>query len=192
MNAIQKPAPLRMTRDEFLAWEGDGIHKKHELVEGVVVAMAPASFAHGILQARLAGLLMAHLDAHRPGHAAATEAGLSPSVRAELNVRVPDVLVTTGTPRAGQILAEEIVLVAEILSPSNRKNTRAALVQYRTIASVRDIVMLHSRTVQAEVSHRGPAGWPDEPTIVTSGIIRLDGIGFSCPIEAIYANTGLV
>ena len=192
MNAIQRPAPLRMTRDEFLAWEGDGIHKRHELVEGVVCAMSPASVIHGRISMRLGALLVFHLDAKRPDLSVTSEAALSPGERAELNVRIRDLIISTDVARVGQILAEDILFVAEALSPGNRKNTQEALRQYRTIPSVRDILLLHSQQVRAEISHCGPDGWPAEPTIVEpGGVARIASIGFACPIEAIYAQTSL-
>ena len=37
-----------MTTDEFLAWD-DGSDTRHELVDGMIVAMAPPTDAHGTI-----------------------------------------------------------------------------------------------------------------------------------------------
>ena len=61
MSALAKPALPRMTVAEFIAWPGDGSGLKHQLIDGEVQAMAPASTTHGRIQAALARLLGNHL-----------------------------------------------------------------------------------------------------------------------------------
>lgn len=87
----------------------------------------------------------------------------------------------------GQILTEQQVLAREILSPSNRK-----IEDYKTVPGLQEIVLVQSQTMQVEISRRGLQGWPGQPDIVQlGGMARLDSIGFSCPIVAIYAGTSL-
>jgi Uma2 family endonuclease len=64
--------PMNVT--EFLRWD-DGTDTRYELVAGFPLAMAPPVRAHGILCARLAGLIDASLRRRRPC-AAQTEAGI--------------------------------------------------------------------------------------------------------------------
>jgi len=42
---MASPAPRRMTLDEFLQWD-DGTDTRYELIEGEIVAMAPAMPDH--------------------------------------------------------------------------------------------------------------------------------------------------
>ena len=53
---MAEPAPKRWTIDEFLAWD-DGTDRRHELVGGSIVAMAPPSEAHGTIVANLTILI---------------------------------------------------------------------------------------------------------------------------------------
>jgi hypothetical protein len=64
---------------------------------------------------------------------------------------------------------------------------------YTTIPSLREIVVMHSTRVLAEVLRRGPDGnWSKETEKVgRDGTLRLDSIGFACPMAAVYARTHL-
>ena len=87
MNALAK-LPVRMTVDEFLAWEpGDG--RKWELVDGVPRAMAPAKATHSLLQSELARLIGNHLLDQGSPCRVATEAAIVPRVQSSHNMRVP-------------------------------------------------------------------------------------------------------
>src|SRR5215469_15126385 len=68
-----------MTLDEFLAWE-DGTDTRYELIGGFPVAMAPPARAHGILCARLAGMIDIVLRSRRPC-TVQSEAGIARSDR---------------------------------------------------------------------------------------------------------------
>jgi hypothetical protein len=64
---------------------------------------------------------------------------------------------------------------------------------YTTIPSVREIVVVHSTRVFAELLRRDADGnWPAEPEeIGPEGDLRLDSIAFTCPLPAVYAQTHL-
>ena len=91
-----------------------------------------------------------------------------------------------------QVLPDPIVLV-EILSPGNASDTWDNVWSYTTIPSVREIVVVHSTRIFAELLRRDAEGnWPAEPEeIDTDGTLRLDSIDFSCPLRAVYAQTHL-
>ena len=61
MSALPKPTLSRMTVAEFIDWPGDGSELKHQLIDGEIQAMAPASTTHGTIQVTLARLLGNHL-----------------------------------------------------------------------------------------------------------------------------------
>jgi Uma2 family endonuclease len=69
------------------------------------------------------------------------EAGVKPD---GYNVRVPDLAVTCEALGPDDLLLREPVVLIEILSPSNIRDTWAAVVRYMTIASVQEILVLHS------------------------------------------------
>jgi len=191
MNAHVKP-PIRMTVDEFLAWDpGDG--RKWELVDGEPRAMAPAKPTHAFLQNEMAALLRNHLLAQGSGCRSATEPGIVPGVQAGHNVLVPDLAVTC-TPgdgdEEGTISAP--VLVVEILSPSNQAETWNNVWAYTSIPTVQEVLVLHSTRIGADLLRRGPDGaWPADPSAVASGELILDSIGFRMPLADIYRTTRL-
>lgn len=191
--ATRKAPPSRMTVAEFLDWPGDGMAKHHQLVDGEVRAMAPASATHGIIQATLAYLVTRRLiEANSPCRAV-TEPAVVPRLRANSNLRVPDLGVTCSPNEAGQIVVPDPVLLVEILSPGNEADTRENVWAYASIPSVREILIVHSTRVAAELlRRRSDASWPEEPEEVGPGEkLRLDSIDLTCPLIDLYARTHL-
>lgn len=191
MTAIPKPAPpSRMTADEFLAWAGD---ERYELVDGHVRAMSPPSEAHGTIQITLGSLLRAHLRTHRPGCRVVGESAVVPRLRSDMNVRVPDLGVTCAPRMPGATAIPEPLLVVEILSPSNERDTWENVRAYATIPSVQEILLVQSTRVEAHVLRRGRDGqWPERPeTISGSEMLRLESVGFSAALTQLYLDTHL-
>jgi len=188
MSALPELPLSRMTVAEFIDWPGDGSGLKHQLVDGEPQAIAPASTTHGRIQATLAKLL----GVHRTGTECSVviERGVIPRVRAEANMRVPDLAVTcTPDDPATHALIEPILLI-EILSPSNEAETRANVWAYTTIPSVREI-LVRSTHIAAELVRRQPdGGWPaNAAAIGEDDQLILESIGFDCPLAAIYEGT---
>jgi Uma2 family endonuclease len=184
----------RMTVAEFLDWDsGDRTGARWQLRNGEPEMMAPASDPHGSIQARVTQLIGVHLDANGSSCRVVIAPGVVPSHRSEDNCLVPDIGVTCAR-QVGARLMEQPVLLIEILSPSNVSKTRANIRAYRTIATVREIVVLHSTAVAAEVLRRGPNGtWPRQPEMIDiGGALRLDSIGFAAPLRDVYRTSGLV
>jgi Uma2 family endonuclease len=186
--------PVGMTVDEFLAWEPPerADHRWH-LVDGEPVCMAPASENHGAIQAQAAYLLTAHLRATRPGCRVIVAPGVVPRVRSAINARVPDLGVTCMPPQGGHMM-EGAVMLLEILSPSNKAMTRDNVWTYATIPTVREILLLASTRIEAELLRRDAAGaWPEEPQIIRGGQeLELASIGFRALLRDFYATTSLV
>jgi Uma2 family endonuclease len=192
MSALPRPMLSRMTVAEFIAWPGDGSELKHQLIDGEIQAMAPASTTHGTIQATLARLLGNHLAG--TGCRVVIEPGVVPRVRAEFNMRVPDIAVTcTPDDPASHALIDPILLV-EVLSPTNEAETRAKVWAYATMPSVREILLVRSTQIAAELIRRGPdGGWPANPSpLGEEGRLSLESIGFECPLPAIYEGTRLI
>ena len=176
-----------MTVEEFLAWNpGDG--QAWQLVDGVPVAMAPPSPAHGTLQSRLDRQIGAHLDDLNGPCLILTTPDVVPRVRGSGNMRVPDLAVSCSPPEQGHISAP--VLLVEVLSPGNRAETWGNVWAYTTIPSVRETLIVHSAAVRADVLRRRLDGaWPDNPDIVLEGDLVLDSIAFRTPLLDLYRYT---
>jgi len=182
-----------MTVAEFLVWDsGDRSGALWQLRDGEPGKIAPASERHGVIQARLAYLLTAHLDARGGPCRVVIAPGVIPRVRSKENCLVPDIGVTCEAPANASTLAEPVVLI-EILSPSNERETRANVWAYTTIPSVSEILLLRSSDIGAELLRRQPDGaWPANPEkLGPDDALPLESIGFAEPLRSAYRNTGL-
>ena len=184
-----------MTVDEFIAWDDarGGKHPKHQLVDGEIRAMAPASTAHGTIQANLARHLGNHLDKPGARCRVVTEPAIETRIRAKLNMRVPDLGVTCAPDAATQIALPDPILLIEIMSPGNKKDTWDNVWAYTTIPSVGEIVIMQSTRIEASMLRRQADGsWPPDPeTIAVDGVLSLTSIDFLTPLAAAYAKTYL-
>ena len=193
MVALRKPTESEsMTVAGFLAWNpGDG--RLWQLVDGEPVAMAPASQTHAAIQNELGRLLANHLAERGSVCRVLATPGVVPRVGANENVRIPDLGVTCVPPSLDYMMPDPALLV-EVLSPSNVADTRANIWAYTTIPSVREILLVHSTRVGAELLRRGADGeWPEGPTTLgPNDVLALDSIeGFSTPLAALYRTTPL-
>jgi Uma2 family endonuclease len=79
-------------------------------------------------------------------------------------------------------------VVIEILSPSNQADTWNNVWAYTTIPSVREILVLHTVEVRADLLRRDENGtWPDNPlTLMLGDTVTLASIDFTATITAFY------
>jgi Uma2 family endonuclease len=182
---------LYMSVSDFLAWEsGDGL--RYELVDGEPRATAPASTIHAFLQNELGSLIRNHLREHRSGCVVLANPGVIPRLLSAHNMRVPDLGVTCSPLIPGQAAMPDPVLLIEVLSPSNQAETWSNVWAYTSIPSVKEILVLHSNRIAADLLRRSPAGdWPQEPVQITKGDLELTSIGYRVEMTDLYALTGL-
>ena len=190
MTSAATKLPVLTTVGEFLATVGES---RYELVDGIIRAMSPASAIHSRLQARLAFLIEGHLSASKSKCWVGTEPGIKPRVEANHNVRVPDLGVTCVSSTPDMQLMPDPVLLIEIISPGNVKDTRSNVWTYTTIPSVQEILVVHSTVARVELLRRGANGsWPENPEIIEAGgTIKLSSLGASFVIGDVYAGTHL-
>ena len=191
MNKADRLSEYWMTAEQFMDWPGDGTGRSYQLVDGELQAMAPPSQTHARLQARLVYYLTSHLRAQRPQCEALIGPGVRPRPDMAHNVRVPDIAVTC-SPSAARFM-DQPVFIAEILSPSNTRETRDAVRAYLAIPSLREVLVLGSEAITAEVLLRGADGdWPMEPTEFGPGdTLVLASLGFELAMSELYEGLGL-
>jgi Uma2 family endonuclease len=193
MVALRKQPPHRMTVAEFLSWDSDdpAVHA-WQLIDGEPVAMAPASDNHGSIHAELGGRLWAHLTVPGSRCRAVTEPGIVPRGRSDRNYRIPDIGITCAPPSGSQTLPDPLILI-EILSPSNETETWANVWTYLSIPTVKEVLVVNSTRVEAELLRRNPDGsWPEVPVrIGPEDALNLDSIAFSVSLAALYRTTTL-
>ena len=183
----------RMTVDDFVDWPGDGTAKRYQLVDGEPRAMAPDSATHGVIHATLTGLIANRLIETKSPFVAVTKPAVVPRLRANVNMRVPDIGVTCTPIERGQIELPDPVLLIEILSPGNESDTWENVWAYASIPSVQEILVVHSTRIGAALLRRQPdLSWPKEPDeIEPGGTLRLESIDFACLLAELYAGTHL-
>jgi Uma2 family endonuclease len=188
--ALRRKVPHRMTVDEFVAWAGDD---RWELVDGEPRAMAPASATHGIIQTNVGYTLTRHLRAANSPCRAVTEPAVVPRVRSRSNMRVPDLAVTCSPVEFGQIALPDPVLIVEILSPTNESETWENVWTYVSVPSVREVLILRSTSIAADLLRRRADGtWPEEPMRIDGdGALHLESIDLTCPLTELYIGTHL-
>ena len=181
---MAEPAVRRMTMAEFLRWD-DGTDAHYELIDGIAVAMAPAARPRGALSGNVAGAIHAALQS-RPECTVYIEAGVVPPNRAD-NFYVPDLSVSCDEPDDDEPQLRNPVLIVEILSPSTATFDRTRKISdYRLIPSVREILLLDSRRIFAEIWRRTGDGWAHKALEDPGAILTLDCIPLSISMGTLY------
>src|SRR5215469_2974000 len=172
---MSEAAIRRMTLAEFLRWE-DGTDTRYELISGVPLAMAPPARAHGMLCARLGGIIDAALCSRRPC-GAQNKAGIARPDR-NYTFFVADLAVTCRPYERGEQLVKDPILIVEILSPSTeRHDWRIKVPAYRTIDTVREILLIDSESIYAEILRREGDHWITELVQGRDAVLGLSSVG---------------
>jgi Uma2 family endonuclease len=144
----------RLTLAEFLAWEKQQ-PDRHEFYLGETYAMVGGTARHNRVILNLASRINDHLD----GTACQVFAE-NMKVQLAEGVLYPDVMVTCGKAEAGDEQAiTDPKLVIEVLSPSTKGyDKRDKFILYRTLASLREYVLIDPVKRQVEVFTLADAG----------------------------------
>jgi Uma2 family endonuclease len=175
-----------MTVAEFLNWD-DGTDTRYELVQGRVLAMAPASPNHSIIASKLVGALENGL---KRACYVGVEAG---AVRPDRDDTFYEAeIVVSCTPLTpGMTVIPEPVVIVEVLSPSTVEHDRGRKTyDYARIDSVREILLVSSEQRHVVIWRRRGAKWEVENLIGDAGL-ELEAVGVTVPMAAIYADSGV-
>jgi Uma2 family endonuclease len=186
---MAEPAIKRMTLDEFLHWE-DGTDTRYELVGGFPVAMAPPARAHGMLCARLAGIMDEAVRSRRPC-SAQTEAGIARPDRDDA-CYIADIAVSCRPYQRGEQLVSDPVLVVEVLSPgTERYDRRTKVPAYCEIASLNEILLIDSEAAYAEILRREGDRWTVELLHGRDAILYLASVELRVSMAELYEGIDL-
>ena len=180
-----------MTLAEFLTWEpGDG--RMQQLVDGEPKLMPVSRTSRAALHAEVGAVIANHLVAQGSACSVLMNVGVLSHLRRSHNLRIPALAITcTGYETEQDALADPL-LVVEILAPDNQADIWSNVWTYASIPSVREILVLNSVMVGADVLRRGADGiWPHDPETVLDGDLILQSIGFRVPLADIYRTTHL-
>jgi Uma2 family endonuclease len=179
-----------MDVDKFMAFMHTRPKGEHwDLIDGVAVMMAPASYAHQQIAINFCILLRSAFAARGIDLRAVVNVGVrSPGAR--LFQPEPDVAVIPGV--AGyELYSENFQLAAEILSPSNsRQEIDLKLDFYREAPDNLYAVVIEPRKFWVEI-YAKRRKW--EPVILehADDTIEMPEFGLHCPMADLYLDTPL-
>ena len=180
------PAPKRMTLAEFLEWD-DGTDTLYELIDGQVVAMAPARDAHGTIVMNLGLAIGPQLQ---PPCRIVGNAGITRPERTD-SFYIADLAVTCDRPADQRFFLPEPRVIVEVLSRSTAAHDRGRKgEEYWYIPSVEAILFVFSDERRVELWRREGERWVIEDYIGEAAV-RLEGLGIDLPLSAIYASVAL-
>jgi Uma2 family endonuclease len=191
MPMATQPAYKLLTVEEFLdCCPHDQRH--YQLIDGVIVAMAPPAIPHQIIAGNLTYEIGAALRANRPNCTVRSQAGIAPQGLPGRNHFETDITVTCEAGGYRGIAAEP-VLIVEIQSPSTERDDHfVKLPQYQAIPSLVEILYIESESVAATVYRRQADGWEVIEISGPAARLQLYTIGLDLPLAAVYHGvTGL-
>ena len=189
---VNAPAPLSgsMDVDEFMAFLETRPKGEHwDLIEGVAVMMAPASYAHQRIARNLCELLNSAFAARRLDLFAYFDVGVRTSGVRNFQPQ-PDVAVVPGVS-GYDLYSERFQLVAEVLSPSNtRQEIDLKLRRYREAPDNLYAMVIEPRAFLVEI-HAKSRDW--RPAILTHADdpIEMPEFGLRCAVADLYRGTPL-
>lgn len=179
--------PWQATYADYLAVEQRS-EARHELVDGVIVAMAGGSDEHNALAARLAMLLGAKLPSGWRYYSSDQRFWIPAHVRA----RYADGSVICGKPEHPahdpQATTNPVVVV-EILSPSSEGNDEGEKrIDFQTLVSLSGYMLVHQDQRRIRVYSRDAQGrWGADPAEYVDGeSVQLPGSIGPLELAALY------
>ena len=177
----------RLTLEDYLAGE-EASDVKHEYIAGEVFAMAGATEEHVTISLNMGTLLRAHVRG-TPCRVYMADMKLQVATQTSANVFYPDVFVTCSSSDAGERkLKREPTLIIEVLSESTEAYDRGAkFAHYRQLETLREYVLIDSRSRSIEVFRRCDQGWLLSP-VASDAPLVLESLEFSCDQDAVYED----
>ena len=179
-------AHTHLTPEEYLAFERKAT-TKHEYLNGQIVAMSGASFAHNFLTMNVANQLYNQLIG---GECQVAASDMRVKVTQIDSYFYPDVVVVCGEPRAEDDTFDTLlnsVLIVEILSLSTEVYDRGEKFEhYQQIASLKDYILISQDEVHVEHHCRRGSGWLRSEFRELEDVLSLISIGCELGLQDIY------
>jgi Uma2 family endonuclease len=179
--------PGKLTRVEYSRWVAAQPRGRFELMDGMVVAMAPERGAHlrakgAAYRALVDAIAAAPLDCQALPDGATVEVD-------DRTAYEPDAVVNSGAPMADDaIAAPSPVIVVEVVSPSSKSiDTQRKLVDYFRVPSIRHYLIMDTER-RVVIHHRREDGAAIATRILAAGRLVLEPPGLSLEVEALFAG----
>jgi Uma2 family endonuclease len=175
--------PMKMTPEEYLAWERTQ-PEKHAYYRGEVFAMAGASEEHNLLVFNIITILGVALR-DRPCRAYPSDMRLR--VAAASLYTYPDVMVVCGKRELDEDTLLNPQVIFEVLSPSTEAYDRGQKFHhYQTIPSFKQYVLVSQHEVHVDHFAKQPDGSWLMRSLGPGQSIDLSSVGCSLPLDDVY------
>ncbi len=179
-------AQTYLTPEEYLAFERKAT-TKHEYLNGQIVAMSGASFAHNFLTMNTANQLYNQLI---DGECQVAASDMRVKVTEIDSYFYPDVVVVCGEPRAEDATFDTLlnpVLIVEVLSPSTEGYDRGEKFEhYQQIVSLKDYILISQDEVRVEHYCRQEFEWLQSEFQGLEDVLSLLSIDCELRLSDIY------
>lgn len=179
-------AQTYLTPEEYLAFERKAT-TKHEYVNGQVVAMSGASFAHNFITANIAIHLGIQL---MNGECRVATSDMRVKVTEIDSYFYPDVVVVCGEPIPEDNIFDTLLnptVMVEVLSPSTETYDRGEKFEfYQQIASLKDYILISQDKVHIEHYCRQGAEWIQTEFQGLEEVLPLLSIGCELRLQDVY------
>ena len=179
-------AQTYLTPEEYLAFERKAT-TKHEYLNGQIVAMSGASFAHNFITVNIATSLNIQL---MEGECRVATSDMRVKVTQIDSYFYPDVVVVCGEPRAEDDTFDTLLnptLIVEVLSPSTEGYDRGEKFEhYQQIASLKDYILISQDEIRVEHHCRQGSEWIQTEFVEFEDVLSLLSIGCELRLPDIY------
>ena len=179
-------APTYLTPKAYLELERKAT-TKNEYVNGEIIAMAGASFAHNFITLDTATHLNNQL---MDGECQAATGDLRVKVVQTESYFYPDIVVVCGEPQAEDNVFDTLLnptLIVEVLSSSTETYDRdEKFAHYRQIDTLQEYILISQDSVQVVQYRRQEPEWIPAAFQALEDVVLLVSIGCELPLQHIY------
>ena len=175
-----------LTPEEYLAFERKAT-TKHEYLNGQIITMSGASFAHNFITVNIVTYLNVQL---MEGECRVAASDMRVKVTQIDSYFYPDVVVVCGEPRAEDDTFDTLlnpVVIVEVLSPSTEGYDRGEKFEhYQQIASLTDYILISQDEVHVEHYCRQGSGWLQTEFRELEDVLSLPSIDCELRLQDVY------
>jgi Uma2 family endonuclease len=190
---VSSPVPTRFTAAEYLALERAS-DRKHEFVDGMIVAMAGARLPHNVLTANITSALV-QLAKRGGGGCVTMSSDQRVHVPSTGLYAYPDVTVAGGERNYDANEPPSLLnpsLLVEVTSESTEDYDRGSkFLHYQAITSLREYVIVSHREQRIDVFRRLATGQWLGTAKTGTGTLDLEVLSGSLDLAEIYSGVGL-
>ena len=179
-------AQTYLTPEEYLAFERKAT-TKHEYLNGQIVAMSGASFAHNFITVNIATHLNIQL---MDGECRVATSDMRVKVTEIDSYFYPDVVVVCGEPVPEDNVFDTLLnptVIVKVLSPSTETYDRGEKFEhYQQIASLKDYILISQDKVHIEHYCRQETGWLQTEFAELEDVLSLRSIDCELRLQDVY------